>query len=150
MSDQPQPETLTGPDLADALSADSVSDGAPLLGHVGDEPVILVRRATEIFGIGATCSHNGGPLAAGLVMDDTVRCPWHHACFSLRIGEALRAPALNPVTCYEVVERKGRVVVIGKRAKLWHRLLRRPASECGILCRGDGAHGRGARAAGGW
>ena len=58
-----------------------------------------------------------GPLAEGLVVDDTVRCPWHHAGFSLRTGEALRAPALNPVACYEVVERDGRVVVIGKRGK---------------------------------
>jgi NADPH-dependent 2,4-dienoyl-CoA reductase/sulfur reductase-like enzyme/nitrite reductase/ring-hydroxylating ferredoxin subunit len=117
MSDQPQPETLTGPDLVAGLSADLLSDGVPLLGHVGGEPVILVRRGTEIFGIGGTCSHYGGPLADGLVVDDTVRCPWHHACFSLRTGDALRAPALNPVACYEVVEREGRVVVTGKRAK---------------------------------
>jgi NADPH-dependent 2,4-dienoyl-CoA reductase/sulfur reductase-like enzyme/nitrite reductase/ring-hydroxylating ferredoxin subunit len=117
MSDQPQPETLTGPDLAAGLSADSLSDGVPRLGHVGGEPVILVRRGAEIFGIGGTCSHYGGPLAEGLVVDDTVRCPWHHACFSLRTGEALRAPALNPVACYEVIERAGRVVVTGKRAK---------------------------------
>jgi NADPH-dependent 2,4-dienoyl-CoA reductase/sulfur reductase-like enzyme/nitrite reductase/ring-hydroxylating ferredoxin subunit len=108
---------LTGPDLAAGLSADLLSDEVPLLGHVGGEPVILVRRGTEIFGIGATCSHYGGPLADGLVVADTVRCPWHHACFSLRTGEALRAPALNPVACYEVVEQAGRVVIIGKRTK---------------------------------
>lgn len=117
MSDQPQPETVTGADLAAGLSAELLSDGVPLLGHVGGEAVILVRRGAEIFGIGATCRHYGGPLADGLVVDDTVRCPWHHACFSLRTGEALRAPALDPVACYEVVEQAGRVVVIGKRAK---------------------------------
>ena len=76
-----------------------------------------VRRGTEMFAIGGTCSHYGGPLAEGLVVDDTIRCPWHHACFSLRTGEALRTPALKPVACYDVVEREGRVVVTGKQTK---------------------------------
>jgi len=45
---------------------------------------------------------------------DTVRCPWHHACFSLRTGEALRAPALSPVACWKTERRGGKVVVTGK------------------------------------
>ena len=88
-----------------------------MLGHVQGEPVILVRRGAEVFAIGATCSHYGGPLADGLVVDDTVRCPWHHACFSLRTGAALAAPALSPVAGYEIVQRAGQVFVTGKRAK---------------------------------
>ncbi len=105
-----------GPDLTLGTPVDSLADGVPLLGHVGSSAIILVRRADAISAIGATCGHYGGPLAEGLVVDDTVRCPWHHACFSLRTGEALRAPALNPVPCYAVVERDGRVFVTGKQA----------------------------------
>jgi apoptosis-inducing factor 3 len=114
MSDQPQ--SSVGPDLTLGTPADSLAAGVPLLGHVGSDAIILVRQADAISAIGATCSHYGGPLAEGLVVDGTVRCPWHHACFSLRTGEALRAPALNPVPCYEVVERDGRVFVTGKQA----------------------------------
>src|SRR5512134_3015985 len=106
MSDQPQ--AGNGPDLTGGIPANSLAEGVPLLGHVQGEPVILVRRGSEVFAIGATCSHYGGPLADGLVVDDTVRCPWHHACFSLRTGEALGAPALTPVAGYETVQRGAR------------------------------------------
>jgi NADPH-dependent 2,4-dienoyl-CoA reductase/sulfur reductase-like enzyme/nitrite reductase/ring-hydroxylating ferredoxin subunit len=109
-------ESSQGPDLAAGIPMDSLAEGVPLRGHAGDEPVILVRRGEEVCAIGATCSHYGGPLGEGLVVDDTVRCPWHHACFSLRTGEALRAPALNPVASYETAQRDGSIFVTGKRA----------------------------------
>ena len=115
MSDQPQ--IRNGPDLSAGVPANSLTDGIQLQGHVQGEPVILVRRGSEVFAIGATCSHYGGPLVDGLVVDDTVRCPWHHACFSLRTGEALGAPALSPVASYDIVQRAGQVFVTGKRAK---------------------------------
>jgi NADPH-dependent 2,4-dienoyl-CoA reductase/sulfur reductase-like enzyme/nitrite reductase/ring-hydroxylating ferredoxin subunit len=101
----------SGPDLTNGISLDDLPDGHMLLGHVEQEPVLLARRGDELFAIGATCSHYGGPLAEGLMVDDTVRCPWHHACFSLRTGEALRAPALSAVTCW-TVERRGRKVFV--------------------------------------
>ena len=81
------------------------------MGQVDGEAVLLVRQGGEDFALAANCSHYGGPLAEGLVVGDTVRCPWHHACFSLRTGEALRAPALNPVACYRVERENGRIFV---------------------------------------
>src|SRR2546425_10267381 len=105
-----------GPDLTLGTPVDSLADGVPLLGHVGSSAIILVRRADAISAIGATCGHYGGPLAEGLVVGDTVRCPWHHACLSLRTGEAPRAPPLHPAPCYPVVERHGPVLVTAKRA----------------------------------
>jgi NADPH-dependent 2,4-dienoyl-CoA reductase/sulfur reductase-like enzyme/nitrite reductase/ring-hydroxylating ferredoxin subunit len=82
-----------------------------LLGHVDKDPVLLARRGDEIFAIDATCSHYGGPLAQGLMVGDTVRCPWHHACFSLRTGQTLRAPALSPLACWSVEQRADMVFV---------------------------------------
>lgn len=86
-----------------------------LSGLVGDESVLLVRRGEKFFAISATCTHYGGPLGEGLVVDDTVRCPWHHACFSLRTGEALRAPAFDPVACWSVERIGDRLVVREKQ-----------------------------------
>ena len=102
---------LDGPDLSKGVALSRLIQGAMLLGHAHGEPVILVRRGEELFGIGAICTHYGAPLAGGLLVDDTVRCPWHHACFSLRTGEALRAPALSPVSCWRVERRDGSVYV---------------------------------------
>jgi apoptosis-inducing factor 3 len=93
---------LSGPDLTEGVELSTIPDGTMLLGHARGEPVLLARRGDEVFAIGASCTHYGAPLAEGLLVGDTVRCPWHHACFSLRTGEALRAPALNPVSCWRV------------------------------------------------
>src|SRR5688572_18602387 len=103
--------TLEGPDLAQGVALSSLAEGAMLLGHTQGEPLILVRHGGELFAIGAVCTHYSAPLADGLLVDDTVRCPWHHACFSLRTGEALRTPALNPIARWEVELRDGRVFV---------------------------------------
>src|SRR6516165_692710 len=100
-----------GPDLALGVKLGDIADGTLLGGHIGNEAVVLARRGNEFFAIGSTCSHYGGPLAEGLIVDDTVRCPWHHACFSLRSGEAVGAPAFNPVPCWRVQKRDGKVFV---------------------------------------
>jgi apoptosis-inducing factor 3 len=109
--------TPSGPDLAAGLALSQIADGAMLLGHAFGEPVLLARRGDELFAIGAMCTHYGAPLTDGLLVDDTVRCPWHHACFSLRTGAVLRAPALDPVSCWRVEQRDGSVYV---REKLAH------------------------------
>jgi apoptosis-inducing factor 3 len=93
---------LSGPDLTQGVELATIPDGTMLLGHALGEPVLLARRGDEVFAIGAICTHYGAPLEQGLLDGDTVRCQWHHACFSLRTGEALRAPALNPVSHWRV------------------------------------------------
>ena len=93
---------LSGPDLTQGVELSTIPDGTMLLGHAQGEPVLLARRGDEVFAIGAICTHYGAPLEQGLLDGDTVRCQWHHACFSLRTGEALRAPALNPVSHWRV------------------------------------------------
>src|SRR5512142_2037922 len=102
---------LAGPDLAVGIDAGSLANGDKLLGHANGEQLLLARIGDELFAIGASCTHYGGPLAEGILVGDTVRCPWHHACFSLRNGEALRAPALSPVPCWRV-ERSGNTIVV--------------------------------------
>ena len=105
---------LTGPDLAEGIPAASLADGQMLVGHANGKAVLLARVGQEIFAVSPHCTHYNGPLAEGLMVGETVRCPWHHACFDLRTGEAIRAPALSPITCWEVAK-VGGVIKVGQK-----------------------------------
>jgi apoptosis-inducing factor 3 len=134
MADQPKP------DLQQGISVAALREGEMLLGHVDDEDVLLARSGNEIFAVGAHCTHYHGPLSDGIVVDRTVRCPWHHACFSLQTGDAVRAPALDPIACWRV-ERQGEQVIV--REKLTPpRTARKPiVSPASVVIVGGGAAG---------
>ena len=85
----------SGPDLTQGVALAELADGGKLVGHAGGEPILLVRSGTEIFAVGAQCTHYNGPLVDGLVVGDTVRCPWHHACFDLRTRRSLARARLE-------------------------------------------------------
>lgn len=143
MSETAKP--LAGPDLAAGIPLDAVADGAMVLGHSQGEPVLVARRGTQFFVIGATCTHYGGPLAEGLLVGETVRCPWHHACFDLRSGEASRPPALNPVACWRVERGNGVLYVREKLEPAPKRQSSRPRkSPKSVLIVGGGAAGNAA------
>jgi apoptosis-inducing factor 3 len=102
---------LSGPDLGLGVPLSSLPEGGMLQGHAGGEAILLARRAGELFALGAFCTHYGAPLADGLLVGDTIRCPWHHACFALRTGKVLRAPARDPLPRWRVEEASGIVYV---------------------------------------
>jgi apoptosis-inducing factor 3 len=100
--------------LTKGIDMAALPDGSTVLGRVGDEDVLLARAGADVYAVGAYCTHYHGPLADGLIVGDTVRCPWHHACFSLRTGDALRAPALDPIACWRV-DRQGTMVFVREK-----------------------------------
>src|SRR6185437_13555871 len=103
------------PDLKNGIPIASIPEGGKLVGTVDGEEVLLIRIRNQFFAVGAYCTHYHGPLVDGLVVNEEVRCPWHHACFSLRTGEALRAPALDPIPCWRV-EQAGEKIFVKERA----------------------------------
>src|ERR1044071_8937169 len=130
---------LEGPDFEKGYETESVRDGEMHLGHAFGEPVLVARRGDDLFAIAATCTHYGGPLAKGLMVDCTVHCPWHHARFDLRTGEAIAAPALNNVACYKIEKRGERFFVTGK---IDTKTERRPkSSPASVVVVGAGAAG---------
>ena len=133
---------LSGPDFSVGIPLSELIENVPVLGHAQGEAVLLVRTGSDVHALGATCSHYGGPLAEGLVVGETLRCPWHHACFDLRTGDALGAPALNPIACYEVHRRGDRVMVGPKQSRPEAALP--PKSPAMIVIVGAGAAGAAA------
>jgi len=133
------PQNTDKPNFKNGFPLRDLRDGAMVSGQIDDQEVVVARRGDQFFAIAAHCTHYGGPLAEGLVVGDTVRCPWHHACFSLRTGEALRAPALDPVTCWRV-EKDGDTIFV--REKLTPPAPRRPATApTSVVIVGGGAAG---------
>src|SRR5881394_3576392 len=133
---------LEGPDFENGCEVDKVADGEMLLGHAFGEAILVARRGAELFAIGATCTHYGGPLAKGLMVDCTVRCPWHHARFDLRTGEAIGAPALSDTPCWNIDKRGQRFFVVGRKEK---KPARKPkSSPASVVIVGAGAAGNAA------
>ncbi|MBR7957554.1 FAD-dependent oxidoreductase [Burkholderia cenocepacia] len=127
------------PDLTQGIALDDLADGAMIEGHVGDAAVLLVRQADELFAVGAQCPHYGGPLAQGLLVGDTIRCPWHHAAFCLRTGEMERAPALDGLPCWRVERRDGRAVVVDARPAAVPPALKETGLPSSVVIVGGGA-----------
>src|ERR1700716_3369862 len=127
---------LTGPDFEVGIAATDLPESTPVVGHARGEAVVLVRTGKEVCAVAATCTHYGGPLGEGLVVGQTLRCPWHHARFDLRTGDALGAPALNPVACYEVQQRNGRVMLGPK--KVTPKVTPPPSSPSAVVIIGAG------------
>ena len=138
-----QPPEKRGPDLNLGTPIASLAPGAMVSGHVGDDEVVLARSGNEYFAVGARCTHYKGRLARGLIVGDTVRCPLHHACFSLRTGEATRAPAFDPIA-------RWRVDVAGDQVFVREKLTGTPSAAplslppASILIIGGGAAGSAA------
>ncbi|HEY6724783.1 MAG TPA: FAD-dependent oxidoreductase [Polyangiaceae bacterium] len=101
---------LTGPDLTLGVAASDIPNEGSLLGHAHGKPVVVARSNGELFAVGGVCTHYSGPLGEGIVADGTIRCPWHHACFSLKNGEP-SAPAFEPIPCYRIVRNGDRISV---------------------------------------
>jgi len=98
-------------DLAAGVPLDELREGVPLAGRVGEDDALLLRRGNALYAVAASCTHYGGALAEGLVVGDAVHCPLHHARFDLHTGEALQAPAIDPIACWRVEQREGRAFV---------------------------------------
>ena len=133
---------LEGPDFEKGCHIGKVPYEGMLLGHAFGEAILVARQGSELFAIGATCTHYGGPLAKGLMVNCTVRCPWHHARFDLRTGEAIGAPALSDTACWKIEKRGERFLVTGKIDK---KPARKPKfSPASVVIVGGGAAGNAA------
>ena len=134
-------EGPAGPDLTAGVASDLIEEGGVLAGRVGDEGVLLARVRGRCYAVGSKCPHYGGPLADGLLVGESIRCPWHHTAFDVRTAELERPPALDDLPCWDVEERDGRVRVTGRAAPRKTEPRARASAPESVVIIGMGASG---------
>ncbi len=78
----------------------------------GEVPVLLARKNGQIYAIAHTCSHLGGPLSEGDLLEEcNVRCPWHGSVFSLKDGSVVDGPATASQPKFDVRINNGQIEV---------------------------------------
>jgi nitrite reductase/ring-hydroxylating ferredoxin subunit/uncharacterized membrane protein len=96
-------------DWTDALAVADLRDGKPTNVRVGTTDVLVFRDGAAIHALANRCTHRGGPLDEGEIVDGAVRCPWHQSAFELATGEVVQGPASAPQPSYQVRTRDGRI-----------------------------------------
>lgn len=85
------------------LNENELADNTMKCVKAGEIPVLLAKKNGQIFALANTCSHLGGPLNEGDLLNDcTVRCPWHGSVFSLKDGSVVDGPATEPEPKFDV------------------------------------------------
>jgi nitrite reductase/ring-hydroxylating ferredoxin subunit len=98
-------------DLRGGVEQAAIAEGRLICGSFYGQPVLIARHRGRYCAVSATCTHLGGPLGEGIMVDGRVHCPWHHARFSVETGEAVAAPAFEPLVRFGTLVRDGRVFV---------------------------------------
>jgi nitrite reductase/ring-hydroxylating ferredoxin subunit/uncharacterized membrane protein len=99
-------------DFVAVCSEDEVKENSMKCVKAGNVNVLVARKNNQLLAIANTCSHMGGPLNEGELLEDCqVRCPWHGSVFSLKNGDVIDGPATEPQPEFEVRTRNGQIEV---------------------------------------
>jgi uncharacterized membrane protein/nitrite reductase/ring-hydroxylating ferredoxin subunit len=88
-----------------------LGDGQMLLARVGQERVVVGRCSEGLFAFSDHCTHRGGPLSDGALVDCQVQCPWHGSQFDIRTGRVVSGPAEEKIDVHEIAVRSGEVYI---------------------------------------
>jgi uncharacterized membrane protein/nitrite reductase/ring-hydroxylating ferredoxin subunit len=91
--------------------------GQMMLAKVGakGERVAIGKCADGIHAVQDRCTHRGGPLSDGALIDCKVQCPWHGSQFDITTGRVVAGPAERKIEVVEIEERKGEIYLAPKR-----------------------------------
>src|SRR5215467_6027791 len=88
-----------------------LGDGQMLLAVIAGERVVVGRCSDGLFAYSDHCTHRGGPLSDGALVNCTVQCPWHGSQFDIKSGRVVSGPAEEKIKTYTVEIRVGEVYV---------------------------------------
>ncbi|ACB94218.1 FAD-dependent oxidoreductase [Beijerinckia indica] len=126
-------------DLTHPVKLETIPENQIVEACLGEQSAILIREGTTLSILSGKCTHAGGPLAEGLLMEGHIRCPWHHACFDAHTGEALAAPAFDPLERWAARIEDGMVFVDHKDSTPTHALQAAAPSDPFVIVGGGAA-----------
>ncbi len=65
-------------------------------------PIAIANVAGTIYAFGDVCRHEGASLSTGVLIEDTVTCPWHGWTYNVRTGKSLVPPVGLRIPTYPV------------------------------------------------
>ncbi|MDP3963335.1 MAG: Rieske (2Fe-2S) protein [bacterium] len=107
---EPEPQGGEGTYCVASPAAD-IKEGILYCRSVGGKKIMLTRYKGVCVAYDNRCTHAGGPLCAGKIVEGSVECPWHGARYDLADGKAVKLPAQMDMRAYAVRERNGNIEV---------------------------------------
>lgn len=89
-------------DFVEAATIDEIPESGVLCLEVDDRFVVIVRIEDKYYCLDDVCTHDGGTLGDGELVDGCLECPRHGARFDVKTGDAVTMPATEPTTSHEV------------------------------------------------
>ncbi len=90
-------------EFINVATVDEIPPGDSKLVEIGFTGIALFNLDGEIYAIEDMCTHDGGPLVEGTVVNGCeVKCPRHGARFDICTGAALSFPAFEPTRTFAV------------------------------------------------
>jgi 3-phenylpropionate/trans-cinnamate dioxygenase ferredoxin component len=90
---------------------DELPDGERLFIEIAHEPIVIFNLAGKVFAIGDVCSHDGGPVGDGEIVDHKIICPRHGAKFDIFTGKAVGLPAVEDIPAYPIRINAGQIEI---------------------------------------
>jgi nitrite reductase/ring-hydroxylating ferredoxin subunit/uncharacterized membrane protein len=91
---------------------DELGDDQMKLLRVNGRRLVLARTKGTYRAFDDRCTHRGGSLAGGVLIDGTVQCLWHGSQFAAATGKVRCGPAKEPIRAYEVTVSKGKILLV--------------------------------------
>jgi uncharacterized membrane protein/nitrite reductase/ring-hydroxylating ferredoxin subunit len=100
-----------------ACNQSELAEGQMMLIEAAGERVVIGRCSQGIAAFSDHCTHKGGSLADGALVNCTVQCPWHGSQFDIHSGRVVAGPAKRKIETYDVEIRGGEVYIVPAGSK---------------------------------
>ncbi len=77
--------------------------------HLNGKDIILLKVRGKFYALDNLCTHDGGDLSGGDIINGEIECPRHGARFNIQTGAATRFPAVVGIGTYDVKIENGEV-----------------------------------------